>query len=159
MALYSGSTKICPIIQKGITPTGTINITENGIVDVTNYASANVSVSGGGGDYTIITANDFFFMDDEGTSVYQYNATDASVKLVFDSNGILVNAYFITDYDGHPASALVFCDTNGYEYILGILVESTLISDEYASVVIAGIDVTTGNEVYDSGASIEWTAP
>lgn len=28
----------------GITPTGTINISQNGVVDVTNYASANVSV-------------------------------------------------------------------------------------------------------------------
>ena len=30
----------------GITPTGTINISENGTVDVTNYASATVEVSG-----------------------------------------------------------------------------------------------------------------
>ncbi|MEE1143581.1 MAG: hypothetical protein U0L22_08120 [Bacteroidales bacterium] len=30
-------------------PTGTINITENGTVDVSNYASADVSVSGSGG--------------------------------------------------------------------------------------------------------------
>ena len=32
----------------GITPTGTINITENGTHDVTNYASANVDVPTGG---------------------------------------------------------------------------------------------------------------
>ncbi|MCR5653122.1 MAG: leucine-rich repeat domain-containing protein, partial [Ruminococcus sp.] len=33
-------------IQTGITPSGTINISSNGTVDVTQYASASVSVSG-----------------------------------------------------------------------------------------------------------------
>ncbi len=42
-------------IPTGITPTGTINIMENGDVDVTDYATAHVAVSGGGGGATILS--------------------------------------------------------------------------------------------------------
>ena len=38
----------------GITPTGTINITQNGETDVTNYATANVQVQGGNQPATLL---------------------------------------------------------------------------------------------------------
>ena len=59
-------------ITTGITPTGTINITTNGTHDVTNYATANVSVSSGGG---AVEKSDVNFYDYDGTLLASYTAT------------------------------------------------------------------------------------
>lgn len=52
----ASGTQITGTASGGITPTGTINISTNGVHDVTNYASANVSVSGGGASWIQVTA-------------------------------------------------------------------------------------------------------
>lgn len=46
---YASAEITVNVPSSGITPTGTIQITENGTFDVTQYASAAVNVSGGGG--------------------------------------------------------------------------------------------------------------
>jgi len=46
---YANGQKLTGTASGGITPSGTYSITSNGTYDVTQYASANVNVSGGGG--------------------------------------------------------------------------------------------------------------
>lgn len=51
-------------IVTGITPTGTINISSNGVTDVTNYASANVNVPSSGIDTSDATATSAEILED-----------------------------------------------------------------------------------------------
>lgn len=68
----SGYVDAVDAIPTGITPTGTISITSNGTHDVTNYASANVNVSGGGGGgvetaVVSMTATNIYYTDENMT--------------------------------------------------------------------------------------------
>lgn len=54
MAFPAGFVSAVQAIPTGITPSGTKTITDNGTYDVTQYASAEVNVSGGGGGLTLI---------------------------------------------------------------------------------------------------------
>lgn len=62
-------------ISTGITPSGTKTITENGTYDVTNFASADVNVSGGGGGASV-PPSEVNFYDYDGTVVNAYTATE-----------------------------------------------------------------------------------
>lgn len=68
--------------QSFIIPSGTTFITQNGVVDVTQYASANVNVSGGGGQ-TDLCSIDF----SKTVGSYTLNGVDiSSAGAVFTSN-------------------------------------------------------------------------
>lgn len=50
----TGAVTVDPIPSQYIIPTGSVSITSNGTVDVTQYASASVNVGGGGSNWTLL---------------------------------------------------------------------------------------------------------
>lgn len=86
---YSSVTVNVP--SSGITPTGSINITTNGTHDVTNYASAVVSVSSGGGTPSVTKHTIHFDFSDE---------TDTDIDVYYDDAllATMIRAYTPTAY-------------------------------------------------------------
>ena len=82
-------TSVTGTYSGGVTPTGTksITITQNGTTteDVTNYASAEITVNVGGGT-TEAEEKDVNFIDYDGTIVYSYTAVEAQALSALPSN-------------------------------------------------------------------------
>lgn len=84
-------------VPQGIIPTGTIDIDQNGVVDVTNYASANVSVSG---MPAYMSISEQTLSANSASITFSYDSTRVPLQLICYNTNNPDNQGYITNYLG-----------------------------------------------------------
>lgn len=93
---YANGQKLVGTASGGITPSGTISITQNGQVDVTQYAIADVNVSGGGGEISPFFHKQFDIPNTTSTTPVNIEEVQFPDELVDDEHIL----YFVSRYVG-----------------------------------------------------------
>lgn len=98
-------------ISGGITPTGTINITSNGTVDVTQYASASVAVAGGSMDKVTVSGTTVTQELTENKFYVFGEVSSLTITLATPANANIVNEYHFRFTSGSTATVLTLPNT------------------------------------------------
>ena len=140
----SGTVSASAIPSEYIIPTGTINITSNGTVDVSNYATASVNVSGGGGDNLIVVTDE----TDSGGGIIKHITMSASGTVSLQSKTITptTSLQTITGDTGYTGLDTVTVNPIPSDYIVTTDATAT------------AADIATGKTAYVNGSKITGTA-